>query len=48
MESIKPFEHCLLLRVGVVANGSRCLSIMSRQCSKGFMDSMRSSPADHG
>jgi two-component system, NtrC family, sensor kinase len=28
MESITPFEHCLLLRVGVVANGGRCLSIM--------------------
>jgi two-component system, NtrC family, sensor kinase len=28
MESATPFEHCLLLRVGVVANGSRCLSIM--------------------
>jgi len=28
METVKPFEHCLLLRVGGVANGSRCLSIM--------------------
>ncbi|MEJ2662372.1 MAG: hypothetical protein P8Z73_16850, partial [Desulfobacteraceae bacterium] len=28
METIAPFEHCLLLRVGVVANGSRCLSIL--------------------
>ena len=28
METMTAFEHCLLLRVGVVANGSRCLSIM--------------------
>ena len=28
MEPMTAFEHCLLLRVGVVANGSRCLSIM--------------------
>ncbi len=28
METVQSFEHCLLLRVGVVANGSRCLTIM--------------------
>jgi PAS domain S-box-containing protein len=28
MASAKSFDHCLLLRVGVVAKGSRCLSIM--------------------
>ncbi|MDA8139873.1 MAG: ATP-binding protein [Desulfobacteraceae bacterium] len=28
MESGNRFDHCLLLRVGVVAKGSRCLSIM--------------------
>ncbi len=28
MASEKSFEHCLLLRVGVVAKGSRCFSIM--------------------
>jgi two-component system, NtrC family, sensor kinase len=28
MESLKEFEHCLLLRVAVVAQGYRCLSVM--------------------
>ena len=28
MASAKSFDHCLLLRVGVVAKGSRCFSIM--------------------
>lgn len=28
MEPVNRFDHCLLLRVGVVAKGSRCLSIM--------------------
>ena len=37
METGNEFEHCLLVRVGVVAKGSRCLSIMR------MLDSVRPS-----